>query len=103
MRVAIRHLHDWYRLLRAVYNPGIRKHEPIYVLGCANCGRPSGDIRQDPHAWDGWAIAPVHICPDCGESIQLPVGEDYPGIDGRRERYIEQLETVKNHGGKHAG
>lgn len=46
----------------------------IDVLVCSNCGKRSNSIERDPHAWDGWTMAPAKYttCPDCNA---VPNGE----------------------------
>jgi len=40
------------------------KIKPKTKLTCARCGATT-DISKNPHAFDGWAVYPVAICPDC--------------------------------------
>ncbi len=99
MKVILSWLRDWDALLRNVYNPGIKRHEPLRVLGCANCGRASEDIRENEHAWDGWTVAPVKICPNCAENgkAKLPNGVTYPEPlrTTRRQDYLKRLKQIK--------
>lgn len=36
-----------------------------YILRCKKCKTHSEDIRTNPHAWDGWQVAPHKICFSC--------------------------------------
>jgi hypothetical protein len=95
MQATLRRLRGWSKLLRRIYNPGIKKHEPIYVLGCANCGRASADIRMEEHAWDGWTVVPLMICPACKETVHLPETDEYPAQADRREKFEGQINQIK--------
>ena len=98
IRAMLRGLRDWSRLLRPVYNPHIKRHEPVHVLGCASCGRASADIREDEHGHDGWTVAPVYICPDCNEKTQLPDEHVYPDElkSVRRKKFEKQIDQIKS-------
>jgi len=47
-----------------------------YIMECDKCGT-TADIRNDPHAWDGWmgkinkAGLMEHTCPDCQNKVSL--------------------------------
>lgn len=37
----------------------------VFILKCKKCRTHSEDIRTNPHAWDGWQVAPNKICGVC--------------------------------------
>jgi hypothetical protein len=34
------------------------------ILKCTRCPA-TADLSKSPHAWDGWQVLPVAICPKC--------------------------------------
>jgi hypothetical protein len=49
-----------------------------YRLTCVHCGKESGDVLKDPHAWDGWgSYGDVldWLCPECYEKAPPENGE----------------------------
>jgi hypothetical protein len=97
MRVFLCSFRGWARLLRPLF--GTKKREPMYIRGCSVCGRLSADVREDPHAHDGWSFDQRDAwCPECKETGAASV-EPVPDLEEIREHFKEQIHEIKA-GGK---
>ena len=98
MRVMAGCFRGWARLLRPLY--GVKKHEPMYVIGCTACGKLSDDIRENKHALDGWRTVPEEdaACPECLESGAANTRTSVD-LEELRKRYVKRMIEIV-HGGK---
>jgi len=49
-----------------------RKKRPTKITcSVRGCGK-TADLKDNPHAWDGWRIIPNTVCPSCLAKLDKP-------------------------------
>jgi hypothetical protein len=78
------------QLLRVLYN-GTRPAR-VHTMVCL-CGA-TANLRERPHAWDGWQVLPHPRCPACLQVMRARVTEElFPWK--ARERFMTQLAELQ--------
>jgi hypothetical protein len=81
-------------VLKVLFN-GNGRPARVHTLVCL-CGSRA-DLRKDPHAWDGWTVAPVARCPLCNETP--PADDQASELGPTRARVLFEVQLKKVKGG----